>query len=154
MNARGGRRIGLLQAAAQGLAVVGVPLGIEPAAQVFAAAGAGSLEEPPRQRFEVEPRAARHDGHAPPGLNIGNMLGGLAQPIGGRPRPVGLGTCYQMARHARQFLRRRLRRTDREAAIDLHRIGRNDLSPQPPGQSHGEGGLARGRGPGQKDQRW
>ena len=109
---------------------------------------------PGDERVDVKPRPADDDRQFSAREDIVHA--------GGRFRRVArdgvvlrrVGDVDHVVRHALHFLRRGLGRADVHAAVDLHRVGRDDLAAEPLREHDAQRGLARGGRAGNDDQFW
>ena len=85
--------------------------------------------QPRRQRLEIKPGAADQDWHAALRLRLVEHGGDVAQPLAGRIIHRRIDMTVQPVRRAALVLRRRSRGDDAQIAIDLHRVGIDDVPP-------------------------
>ena len=109
---------------------------------------------PGDERVDVQPRTADDDRQFSPRENIVHAGGRLRRIARDGVIFRGVGDVDHMVRHALHLFRRWLGRADVHAAVDLHRVGRDDLAAQALRERHAERGLARGGRAGDDDNFW
>jgi len=100
---------------------------------------------------EIEAGAAHHDGWPAARGDLGQGLRRCRQPPTDRPAVGRVGDAEQVMRRLGQFVARRPGRQHRQAGIDLHGVGVDDLATGLARHRQGQGGLAAGGWPGDKD---
>ena len=109
---------------------------------------------PGDERVDIQPRAADDDRQFCARENVIYTSGGLLGVARDGVVFRGIGDVDHVVRHALHLFRRGLGRADVHAAVDLHRVGRDDLAAEPLRKRHAERGLARGGRAGDDDKFW
>ena len=86
----------------------------------------------------IEPRPANNNRHFSAPLHLGDDRLDIVKPFAGRIAFAGRDVAEQVMLDAVHFSRGRARRDDTQVAIDLHRVGIDDLTIQPLGQCNRE----------------
>ena len=109
---------------------------------------------PGDERVDIQPRAADDDRQFSAREDIIHAGGRLLSVARDGVVFRGVGDVDHVVRHALHLFRRGLGRADVHAAVDLHRVGRDDLAAEPLRERHAERGLARGGRAGDDDKFW
>ena len=128
-----------------------------PIAQLLPQRGVGRTVgkgAPGDERVDIQPRAADDDRQFSAREDVIHAGGRLLSVARDGVVFRGVGDVDHMMRHALHLFRRGLGRADVHAAVDLHRVGRDDLAPEPLRERHAERGLARGGRAGDDDKFW
>jgi hypothetical protein len=111
--------------------------------------GAAQLEigrrrgiETSQERANVKPGAPDHDRQTASPRDLVDESGGIGPEAGGVIPLIGIHHVHEVMRHSQPFLRRGLSRRDIHTAVDLARVGTDDLQWNAPGQGDRHGCLA------------
>ena len=141
----GGLRIRLLQMDAQGGQAFRPDPGLELFPQAVVRLEGGELTAC-HQIIDVESGSPRHNGQSAPGQDIVHDGDGALDVPGHGIIFFRIGHVQHMMGNALHLFLGGLGGADVHAAVNLHGVGGHHLSPEAPGQSHGQGGFARGGG--------
>ena len=104
------------------------------------------------QRLEVQHRAADQQGQLAAGVDLGDQRSGIGREFGRAVGPHRIADVDQVVRHAAPLLAAGLGGADVHAAIDQRRIDTDDFGPVLESDRDRRRALARGGGPGQRQQ--
>ena len=112
--------------------------------------GGRAVEQAAEQTLEIERRAADEEDLFAAGVDLGHRGGGRFDVLGDAVLVGRLDDVEQMMRHGGAVCGRRLGGADVHAAIDRHRVERDDFGVESLGERDADACLADGGGAGQK----